>query len=560
MTIDESIRGFRFTPTGIAGVLKQHRLLVPLYQREYAWTVEQVTTLYNDYSRAKVENTDYFLGTIVTIRGGNGDPLEIVDGQQRLTTTSLLIAAIRDHLASIGEPSEVIESINNDFLSSFDRRQGSRISQLVLNIDDREFYNELLSGNSPAPTRESHERLLKARKQANAHVQNLIRAYAEKDRSGILNDWLDFLEHNATIILVEAQNGAQAFKMFETLNDRGLKTSQADLVKSYLFGQSGSRITESQSRWSSMKDNLEEIDDEDRAINFLRHAIIATRQFVRSESVYEYTQTIRGESNSSAFLAELERLSRIYVATYSNTSAHWSGYPVKATRALSVFNKFDIKPLRPLVLSLATSFEKSEFADAMALLVSISVRLLIAGNSRSGTIETATANTAIKIYSQEVTDANQLQASLKTIIVSDADFKEGFLTARASRADLARYYLQTLEAANADESEPWYVANDDPSVMTLEHVLSVNGDMSNWPDFDDETKRRMVKRLGNLCILNKSANNNLGDVGFSAKQHVYRSAPFELTRMIADESTWDAQSIERRQARLADLAVKAWPV
>lgn len=560
MSDGNSIKGFQFTPTGIAGILKSHRLKVPPYQREYAWTNDEVTMLYNDYTRSKSENADYFLGTIVTIRGSRGEPLEIVDGQQRLTTTSLLIASIRDHLGSLGMDEKVLESVNTDYLSKYDRKQSGRIPRLVLNIDDHAFYEALIGGNPIEPSRESHTRLIEAQKIAKDHVNSLVKAFALKDQPDVLNDWLEFLEHSATVILVETQNGSQAFKMFETLNDRGLKTSQADLVKSYLFGQSNSRIQEAQSRWSSMKDNLEEIDDDDRAINFLRHSIIATRRFVRAENVYEFAQSIRGESNSVTFLAELERLSRIYVATYRPTSSYWAGYPASAHRALLVFNKFDIKPMRPLILSLAGKFSPEEFARAMVMLVSVSVRLVIAGTTRSGTIENAFSVAAIKVYSEAIKTISDLREALRGVIISDNDFSEEFSTARISRADLARYYLRTLEAANADEEEPWYTANDDPEVMTLEHIMPANPTHDTWPGVDEELRRRCVKRLGNLCILNKSANNDLGDASFAEKQPLLAAAPYRLTNEVGSETTWNYDAIERRQKRLAALAVKAWPI
>jgi hypothetical protein len=560
MNNSPSIKGFQFTPTGIAGILKANRLRVPPYQREYAWTTDEVGTLYNDYTRAKNENADYFLGTIVTIKGNRSEPLSIVDGQQRLTSTALLIAAIRDYLGALGQPSNVLESINNDYLSSFDRKQNCRICRLTLNIDDHSFFESMIDRKNLDPTRESHRRLLSAQKAANEHVKSIVRAFSSKDQPSILNDWLEFLEHSATVILVETQNGSQAFKMFETLNDRGLKTSQADLVKSYLFGQSGSRISEAQTKWSSMKETLEEIDDDDRAINFLRHSIIATRKFVRAEDVYEYSQSVRGENNSVAFLAELERLARIYVATYHPTSAHWEGYPASAQRALSTFNKFDVKPIRPIVLSLAISFGKAEFANAMVLLVSIVVRLVTAGSTRSGTLENAISTTSARIYSGEIASTKDLKDSLKAIIISDSDFQDGFASLRVSRADLARYYLQTLEAANAGEHEPWYVPNDDPAVMTLEHVMPSNATNDIWPDIDDEMKSRCVKRLGNMCMLNKSANNVVGNAAFSVKRPVLANAPYLLTNEIGRELYWDFGAIERRQTRLARLAVSAWPV
>lgn len=553
-----SIKGFQFTPTGIAGILKAHRLRVPPYQREYAWSQDEVTTLYSDYSLAKSENTDYFLGTIVTIKAGRSEPLEIVDGQQRLTTTALLITAIRDHLGVLGMDLNVLESVNSDYLSTFDRKQNGRIPRLTLNIDDHAFFEALIGGGSPPTARESHERLVAALKTAREHVKSIVRPLAVKDQPAILNDWLEFLEHSATVILVETQNGAQAFKMFETLNDRGLKTSQADLVKSYLFGQSGTRIQEAQSKWSSMKDNLEEIDDDDRAINFLRHSIIATRRFIRAEAVYDFAQSVRGESNSVAFLAELERLSRVYVATFRSTSSHWSGYPVQAQRALSVFNTFDIKPMRPLVLSLAMSFAPADFAEAMVLLVSVAVRLVIAASTRSGTVETTFSSAAISVYTRTITNTPALKEAIKSMIVSNQDFSDSFATLRVSRAELARYYLHTLEAAVANESEPWFVANDDPAVMTLEHVMPSNACEPAWVGVDDETRRKCVKRLGNLCILNKRANNEFRDGPFIGKRAILAEAPYKLTSEIGAEASWDFEAIEKRQRKMAEVAQRAW--
>jgi uncharacterized protein with ParB-like and HNH nuclease domain len=357
-----STRGFQFHDLGIGAVMKSYRLRVPPYQREYAWTDEEVKQLYTDLANAKLDSKDYFLGTIVTITTGEANPLEIVDGQQRLTTTAILLAAIRDHLAALGSAELIVESINNEFLNTIDRAASARVAKLTLNIDDNEFFSRLIAGGNNAkglaPTRNSHDLLLGAAKIAREWVQGVVTTLAENDHPALLNDWLSYLEFGASVVLLKTQNGAQAFKMFETLNDRGLKTSQADLVKSYLFGQSGARIPEAQSRWSSMMDNLEEIEeDNERAINFLRHAFIATRRFVRAEDVYDATnRDIRGEANSVAFLTELERLSRAYVATYRADSNHWSGHPQAAIKALRIFNKFDIKPMRPLILAVALKF------------------------------------------------------------------------------------------------------------------------------------------------------------------------------------------------------------
>jgi len=95
-------KNFDFNTLGIASVLKLHRIAVPPYQREYAWEQENVDQLYDDLALAKLEGRDYFLGTIVTIPREGENVLEIIDGQQRLTTTAILLAAIRDHLKGDG--------------------------------------------------------------------------------------------------------------------------------------------------------------------------------------------------------------------------------------------------------------------------------------------------------------------------------------------------------------------------------------------------------------------------------------------------------------------------
>jgi uncharacterized protein with ParB-like and HNH nuclease domain len=87
----EVARGFKFEPGGIGSIFKAHRLKVPTFQREYAWEDEQVDQLLQDLNRAKNDNADYFLGTIVTIDQGKAGPLEIVDGQDRRSAVAVVV-------------------------------------------------------------------------------------------------------------------------------------------------------------------------------------------------------------------------------------------------------------------------------------------------------------------------------------------------------------------------------------------------------------------------------------------------------------------------------------
>ncbi len=552
-------QGFHFEPGGIGGILRANRLKVPTFQREYSWEINQVDQLLNDLHRAKSDHSDYFLGTIVTIARGPHEPLEIVDGQQRLTTTAILITAIREVMKEIGQSQPVIESINNDYLSSYDRKAGEHVPKLTLNIDDNDFFSDLLRGNKPTRSRESHDRLQEAFQHARSFIRKIVSTFAEVDRPTVLNEWLEFIEHEASVILVKTDDAAKAFKMFETLNDRGLKTSQADLVKSYLFGEAGKRVNEAQSRWSSMKDNLEELKDDESTINFLRHNLIATKQFVRAEEIYSTVQSgVRGETSSASFISSLETSSRVYVSTFQESSEYWSHYPISSQKALAVYNKFDLKPSRPLVFALALKFSPNEFDKALSLLVSVSVRLVVASRTRSGVNEQTFANAALNVYEGKITNTNELKKALANVIVSDLDFRKEFQAARVTKADLARYYLRTLENANAGDKEPWFIVNDDSAIINLEHVLPQNP-VDGWP-LEADVRKLYTKRLGNLCLLQKSGNEAIGNKIYREKKKSLFESPLKMTSMIAEYSTWGPDQIEERQTKLADIAVKAWPI
>ncbi|WP_293352395.1 DUF262 domain-containing HNH endonuclease family protein [Phenylobacterium sp.] len=557
-------KAFEFSPEGIASVLKLNKLAVPPYQREYAWSVEEVKQLFTDLANAKFGNHDYFLGTIVTIPASEGDALEIVDGQQRLTSTALFLAAMRNYLKTLPSTAMIVESIENEFLTTIDRRAGSRVPRLRLNVDDNEFFLRLTAADPAAPaiaTRESHRRLEEAFREAHAAVKRLVAPVSEAEHAAQLNDWLEFLEHSATVILLKAPDGAQAFRMFETLNDRGLKTSQVDLVKSYLFGQANRRIAEAQAKWSSMRNMLEEIDDSDRGINFLRHLLIASREFTRADDVYSTVQkSVRGEAVSITFLSDLEQYSRLYVATFRADSEQWGAYPAEAIAALQVLNQFDIKPLRPLILAVTKAFAPAEAAKALSFLVSFAVRLLIASTTRSGSIEESIAATALSVWEGTTSSTALLKASMAKIVPDDRVFQEAFATTSSSKADFARYYLRSLEKAFNQDPEPWTVVNDDPAQITLEHIIPKTPRLEEWTEFDAETHPRYVRRLGNMCLLQRGTNSNARSDRFDDKRAVYLASPLHWTSTVGGLAGWSPAVIDSRQAEMAKLAVKAWPI
>ena len=166
---------------------------------------------------------------------------------------------------------------------------------------------------------------------------------------------------------------------------------------------------------------------------------------------------------------------------------------------------------------------------------------------------------AHKISLKKTTTAEQLLAELEPIVPKDTQFQERFAVATVSNAKLARYYIRSLETAWKQEPHPLYLPNDDPGVVNLEHVLPRRPD-GNWPQFSDEEAEALHRRLGNLALLNAKGNSDLKSAGFDEKKKVFATTPYELTKQIATLTQWTPIEINERQKKMAELAVRTWPL
>lgn len=549
---------FGFNQLGLASILKQHKLEVPPNQRDYSWTEKEVTTLLQDFARTiGDDDATYFVGTIVTIRKGP-DVLEVVDGQQRLATTAILLAEIRNYLA---EKEPMIADAIGDFLATIDRSRREEVPRLSLNLDDKDYFRARLTNAEPSPaaTKPSHRLLGDAFRESRAQVENVVSSLDEADHGDALNRWIDFLEFRAVAVVLEAPNEADAYRMFETLNDRGLRTSQADLVKNYLFGRAAERIEEVQHRWSEMRGALETIEDDDLTIRFLRHVLTAMEGIVREHDVYETVRRVaRGPQSVVGLTGELATSAGTYVAIYNADHEKWNASD--ATRkAVEVLNLIDVKPMRPLMLAIAERLDPKEVGKAMRLCVSVGVRLMIVGATRTGRVEAGFGESARRTYAGEITTAKGLRKEIDGLTPSDTEFRQAFEVARVSNRKLARYYLRSMELKANDETQPWHMPNDDRNEINLEHVLPEKTE-GNWPQFSEEEWLLYRKRVGNLCLMRAEDNSTVKSAPFAEKKVVYVESAYRLTRDLAGVGEWTTSAIDERQEELAKLAVKTWSV
>jgi len=546
-----------FVHLGIGNLLKQYRLTVPLHQREYAWTDKEVTRLFFDFSRSISQNERaYFLGTIVTIPREPG-VLEVIDGQQRLATTAILLHAIKHALL---EREETIAESITSFLVDYSADRRSTTPKLKLNAVDNETFCRLMDGEGIEPSRPSHYLLQDAFTQARKYVKKILEPHDVKTHGDELNKWIDFTQFYAQVVLLKVPNPANAFKMFETLNDRGLRTSQSDLVKNYLFGESDDRLVETQRGWESMRAMLSTLDsEEDQSMTFIRWALICIGGHLTESEVFDKIQTtVRGRDAAVRFATDIDHIAGEYVAIFNPEHEKWNAYDRGVRRAIETLNLLNVKPMRPLMLAIAAKFEPRETRAAYDALISWAVRLLIAGSTRSGSVELPLAKWANEVYLGTKTTAVEL-GDEASIIPPDSQFRDAFRTARVSSAKLGRYYLRSIEYSAKDSSDPFYLVNDDQQVINLEHVMPLRPE-DNWPDTDAETVRTYGKRIGNLTLLRAAANSDLRSASFDEKKKVFAKTPYQITTMIADHDVWGPDEIEERQKVLADFAVDTWPL
>jgi hypothetical protein len=548
---------------GVGTMVKNHYLTVPPYQRSYAWADKQITDLFDDLSNAiSQDEEEYFLGSIVVV-GLKKDRPEVVDGQQRLATISVLLAAIRDYFIAEGENSQA-DDIERDFLLSRERRTQERVPRLELNESDHDFYlKRILSrpgegGRKVDSTKESHRRLTRAFELAEDRVKQIISQ--APDPIERLMDWVDYIEGALRVIWVMVPDHANAFVIFETLNDRGLRLSASDLLKNYLFSLSGNRIRETQHKWISMVGALEAVGEEDIVVSYIRHYWSSTHSPARERELYSVIKAaVKSKTAAVNLASSLETEANNYAAMLNTQNELWQSLGATARKHQETLMTLGMEQNRPLLLAVLKHFDKDNVKKALRLMVSWSVRFLIVGGLGGGKMEREYSSKAQAIRDGTISDARNLIKAMAPVVPNDAQFEAAFAAARVSQAHLARYYLRALENTATGDADPELVPNPNEEQVNLEHVLPQTPSGA-WGQIDEDTARAVYKRIGNLVLLQNRVNVAVGNKGFAAKADVYKKSSYHLTKNLSKSKTWGVKEIEKRQRELAALAVNTWPI
>lgn len=545
---------------GIGGVLKSRRFKVPEYQRSFAWEIDHVESLLVDIHEAiNNKEREYFLGSIVVTTGSDGR-YEVVDGQQRLTTISLILSAIKE-IFHKDQDYDVVVSVKSDFLANTDRRTKEREPKLILNEVDNEIYQDLIESFDKVDhkklRRQSHKRLVFAADHCLEYLEALCTK--SKDSEEELHTWLDFIETNLKIIVVTAPDDSNAFVIFETLNDRGLELAISDLVKNYLFHKSGEKLDEAKNRWLSMVAVLESASDEPLIVTYIRHFSMAKYGLIRERDLFALLKTkITSKKSALRFSTELSDSVRVYSALINTDHEYWSDFNSDVKYSVATLNLLGMTQIRPLLIAILSKFESKNVTEAFYKLVAIAIRYQVVGGVGGGTLERVYSETAKSVSEEKISSASELLLAFKNL-PSDTAFRSAFAIASVSKQKIARYYLRELEIAMAGNNSET-IPDHDASRVNLEHVLPSNPSADWLKNFNDEEIRTYQNRLGNLAILASRINSTIGNDCFEEKSDSYKKSSFHFTKIISDEPFWNKHAIEKRQEKMAEVAVKRWSI
>jgi len=550
---------FEFSPSFLLPSITSRHFAVPQYQRSYSWTEENLNDFWLDMRRSIADGGEYFLGSFVLSKEDGADYFSIIDGQQRIATTTILLSAMRDAYRENGRE-KLAESFDTQFLRQHDVETDEYRRRLRLNAVDDPFYLDVIIYDKPeVPAAESHERLRFAKAFFLDNLRKLV-----SDNPATWGDRFSeitrYLKSQARIVVVETATDADAYTIFETLNDRGADLTIADLLKNYLLSRAKGEIEAVRQLWVEAITVLDDVQGEKEFVGFLRQLWSSYHGITRERDLYRSIKaSVEKPADALRFARQLKDAAHQYRAILSSEADYWSAYERSTRDHVSVLSQLSLQQNRPLLLAVLSKMSKDEIAVVVRNLVAWGVRGIVAGHSGGGQLEKYYCDAAVDVRNGKIKSAAELRTALSPIIPNDAVFSNAFASMRVTKNSLARYYLCAIEKSRRGEKEPELILNEDAKQMNLEHILPQNPTSADWSDFTSDEASAYAYRLGNMTLLQRSANQKLGNGPWTQKRTVLQSSALHLNAELSAVEEWTKDVIEDRQEELAQEAIGVWP-
>lgn len=538
---------------------------VPPFQRTYSWGADEINQLIDDvFGESSEVDLPYFLGSVVLAAKQDAKSVtrnQVLDGQQRLTTLSLIIAVLIQKMSESGTmDGEMLKS--RLFSYGMDMRPKPKI---LLQGEDRVIYGSLLK----EPTKHSDKNYKGTRLGAGlSKIYQALEKYVEIEAStatptDLYKRMLMRLLRDVEIVRITAPSEKDAFRLFETLNDRGLALSAADLIKNKLFSQVGSEISDAIEAWSSVVRATRD----DNIVNFLRYYWIASHGFVRKQRLYDRYRDYIGDLSTGA---ANDLAFQLYVASEDyarmvHPRMDAKGENGKVSDALERLNSYRARSCRPVILACGMfEHRHDDRSKIIDMCEAITVRYSIVGEKPPNLLEIiysemCTVLRESKLPLSEVFTAEPLASRMKEI-PSDQEFK-----VKLQHMDITSVtpvWRQILARINAEvgqgETRP-----EGSDQVHVDHILPQNPRPTVLVEagfVNKEQAANFASRIGNLTLLSKQLNQEGSNKPFSQKKNeVYNLSEFAMTTQLVAADEWGQDEIEERSRHFASLLVQAYP-
>ncbi|WP_343568667.1 DUF262 domain-containing HNH endonuclease family protein [Acinetobacter sp.] len=536
--------------------------VIPSYQRPYAWTIDQASELFDDlydfYMLGKEET--YFLGSIVLIKNESIPFAEVIDGQQRLTTLTILLALITSYFSDdlrtdfasyIREPGKASQGLKPKPRLTLRERDSVFFTKYVQSFD----FDALLSiepqtlDNESQKNIQANSRLLKDKLQTALHgdVEQLCRFGA-------------FLVQRCFLVVVSTPSQESAFRVFSVLNNRGLDLLPSDIIKAEIIGRvAPERQDEFTEKWEELevRTGRNGFNDLFGHIRMIYAKVKAKRALLE-----EFKEHVMNQVSTPEYL--IEKILEPYAESYliAKSQAYMSmKHAEEINYLLRWLNRIDNSDWLPVaILFLAQQKDQPEYVLwFFTKLERLAAYLHICAKNVNQRIERY-AEVLSSLHHPHSLDKPSLHIELTATEIAEMknilNGKIYELTARRRN-----YIILRLDSFLSDGA-----ATYDPALLTIEHVLPQTvGEGSEWatlwPNIED--RKDWVHRIANLVPLTQKRNSKAQNFDFDTKKAAYFGgkrgvSSYILTTQVLKTNEWSPALVKQRQSDLLEIMVDKW--
>ncbi|WP_170128422.1 DUF262 domain-containing protein [Mycoplasmopsis edwardii] len=582
--------------TNIETIFEQNnQYTIPIFQRLYSWDTSNCNRLWNDILQIQSQNKkSHFLGSIVSvleeedIAGAN--KYMIIDGQQRITTLTLLLIALRNivfndlklckseistdestnnncKLKLIEEKSKSLESLNKFLLNT--NESDDKKYKLLLTEDDRVVFNCLI--DKPDENWNLPEKV-------KSKILNSYNFFKNSIQNSIIKNEFDLeklLEaigklQIVSIILKHGEDDPQS--IFECLNSTGKVLSQSDLVRNYiLMNFSGKNQKELYKEyWKPFEKLFEGANQDIHMDDFIRDYLsIKLNKIFRKDKIYKQFKDWSGNNNFESIkelCADMRNMAEIYINIKTPKK-----FSEKLNKLFEEINILDISVMNPFLMVILKKFKdekifQNDLIEILKLCISYVLRRSICGMATNALNKVFLA---LAKSANENFDGNYLnsikaffkQANNYNKFPDDEEFKKAFKNSQIYKKTYIKYILTKLE--HYDTKNVMVTGN-----MSIEHIMPQNKNLSkewknmlkaNSNDKWEEVQDKYLHTIGNLTLTNY--NSEMGDRTFEDKRTIrggFNDTPLRINKYVVEQSEWTKEQIVERADQLSVIALKIW--